>query len=385
LAVNGILNGADEKLQVGADTLNADGSMYPVIVTVGGADWNLSYDSATRTFTFTPDSGAPQTTDNTLDLIQAIQYRNSAVTPSDGARTFGFTLIDHALNVSAAAVASMVLNAARPFGIDKSGSAMSPILAEAVDDNGDGVKGDVNYLYFSEPVKVSAVTTSNLVLSGGAIWGTGTVEAVSPLLLGAESYASKFKITLGSSSMTTGTTLTLNLGDVIDQGGSPATANVVFTLPDMVAPTSSVSPPLTIAVDNQVSSSEAAAGVGVAFSFTASADNAFIRYYLNGTELTSKRAPIPTSSTASMTLNMAVADWGAAGIKGLSARLEDANGNLGPASVAKSVNYDSDVTGTATLSLSNNAGASVSSVDAGDVVQFSFAEAQDRSMPRTGP
>ncbi|NDF65668.1 MAG: hypothetical protein EB096_11015, partial [Betaproteobacteria bacterium] len=248
LAVTGILNGADEKLQVGATTFNADGSTPPASVTVGGVTWNLGYDSATRTFTFTPGSGAPQTTANTLDLIQAIQYRNSAGTPSDGARTFGFTLIDHALNVSAAAVASMVLNAAQPFGINKSGSAMSPILAEAVDDNGDGVKGDVNYLYFSEPVKVSAVTTSNLVLSGGAIWGTGTVEAVSPLLLGAESYASKFKITQGSSSMTTGTTLTLNLTDVIDQGGSTATANVVFTLPDMVAPTSSVSPPLTIAV-----------------------------------------------------------------------------------------------------------------------------------------
>ena len=375
LAVTGILNGADEKLQVGATTFNADGSSPPVSVTAGSVTWNLGYDSATRTFTFTPGSGAPQTTANTLDLIQAIQYRNSAGTPSDGARTFGFTLIDHALNVSAAAVASMVLNAAQPFGINKSGSAMSPILAEAVDDNGDGVKGDVNYLYFSEPVKVSAVTTSNLVLSGGAIWGTGTVEAVSPLLLGADSYASKFKITQGSSSMTTGTTLTLSSNLVIDQGGYSATANVVFTLPDMVAPTSSVSPPLTIAVDNQVSSSEAAAGLGVAFSFTASADNAFIRYYLNGTELTGKRAPIPTSSTAAMTLNMAAADWGTAGIKGLSARLEDANGNLGPASVAKSVNYDSDVTSTATLSLSNNAGASVSTVDAGDVVQFRFAEA----------
>ena len=184
----------------------------------------------------------------------------------------------------------------------------------------------------------------------------------------------------------TATRLTIAAANVIGTNGAAtdsAASNVAFTLPDVVAPLI-VTPPLFVSSNNYVNNTEAttAGGFGTAFTFTASSDNAKIRYYLNGAELTGKVATVAAADTSN-TLTLLPADFTGLtdGTYSLTARLEDNTstsggtvGNLGLSLIKSFILDRSLVQGLASARLSTDANSN-SSADAGDVVTVVFNEA----------
>jgi hypothetical protein len=395
--VSGLRDGSSEKINiynVGGNTsvdLNADGTSLPASITLGDTTqptWAVSYSSGV--FTFTPTASGVSTSasqDSAIWLLNSLAYRATAGTVTDGVRQFAFTVVDRSGNSSPTATASVAVNAARPTA-----ASSNPVVT--TDANGDGVKGDQFTLSFSEAVATTAVSTvSNWTLSGSTTLGTGaTITAVNPVTLGGVSYASQYLVTGGTGrTYTTGTTLTIAAANVLGTEGASndsATGNVVFTLPDIVAP-GAVTPPLNVSSDNYVNNTEAttAGGFGTAFNFRASSDNAKIRYYLNGAELTAKVVTVAAADT-SKTLTLLPADFSglADGAYSLTARLEDNTstsggtlGNLGAMTPAKVFTLDRSLTQSlASARLSTDANSN-SSADAGDVVTVVFNEAVNMS------
>ena len=235
----------------------------------------------------------------------------------------------------------------------------------------------------------AAVTTvSNWILDGATTLGTGaTITAIDAVTHGGVSYASQYLVTGGAGrTYTSGTTLTIAAANVVGTAGSgsdTAAADVVFTLPDIVAP-GAVNPPLYVSADNYVNNTEAttAGGFGTAFAFTANSDNSKIRYYLNGVELTGKVSSVAAADT-SKTLTLLPEDFVglADGRYSLTARLEDSTstsggtvGNLGAMSPSKVFTLDRNLDqGLASARLSTDANGN-GSADAGDVVTVVFNE-----------
>ncbi|WP_396433517.1 Ig-like domain-containing protein [Limnohabitans sp.] len=391
LRVSGLQNGAKEIITVHGATpsdLPADGSALPVSLRLNNATqttWRVTHANAEFSFTPIDDLGAPITASvsTVAWLLDAIGYKNTAAVVLEGIRQFSFSITDEAGNISNTATASLTVNAARPAA-----ASSSPVLT--ADADGDGVKGDQFTLSFSEAVATSAITTvGNWTLSGSRTLGTGaTITAIKPVTVDGVSFASQYLVTGGTGrSYTTGTTLTLAAANVVGAAGAAtdtAAGPVVFTMTDIVAPLV-VTAPLYLSGDNWVNNTEATAagGFATAFTFTANADNARLRYYLNGVELAGKAATL-TSSQTSQSLTLLPADFTALsdGRHILTARLEDSTstsggsvGNLGAMSSPLVFTLDRALSqGLASARLSTDANSN-GAADAGDRVTLVFNEA----------
>lgn len=363
VGVSGLPNGASEKLVVGSTALNADGSGLPATVSDGANTWGVAYSSGTFSFTL-----ANATATQAQALVRSLQYRNSAATLNDGLRSFSISAVDEFGQSSAsAAVSSVLVNANLPT------AAASPNLV-TLDANGDGVKGDQFTIAFSEMVEVSKVTnTANWTLSSGSLGTGASITAIGPVTVGSSTYASSYRVTAGSGySYTTGTTFTIGAANVVDSGGSAATANVVFTMTDIVAP-EAPTPPVSISTDNYVNAAEKAAATTMAFSHTAATAGEKLNLYIDG--VLAKTVTM-TAAATSTNISLSGADWGSSdGVNSLTARIEDAAGNLGSASAPKSVTVDTALSGgAASMRLSTDAG-TLGQANAGDVVTVTFNEA----------
>jgi len=364
VVITGVLDGAGESLMVGSSSLGAT----PSTVSDGSNTWNVAYSSASgsKSYTFTR-AGATATQAQTL--VNALKYLNTAATPTDGARFIAVSATDQYNNASTAAQATVQVNTVAPAI-----AASNPVVT--ADANGDGIKGDQFTLSFSEMVDASKVTLANLALTGS--YGTGaSIAALSPVTVGSTSYARQYLVTAGSGfSYTTGTMLTIAAANVVDTGGATASGSVVFTMTDIVAPTS-MAPPQTISTDNYINAAERTAAastpIDLAFTFSGS-DSRFARYYINGVELAGKVKTLASASATTDTLSLLASDLPASdGRYILTARLEDTAGNLGPHSVGKSFVIDTVLSQglqSMVLSDSNSDGAA----QAGETVTVVFNE-----------
>jgi hypothetical protein len=312
-------------------------------------------------------------------LLNALQYANSAGTPTDGARVLTLSATDDNSNVSGNAQATVLVNTSVPAI-----AASSPLVS--TDANADGVKGDQFTLSFSEMVDVSRVTLANLALSAGS-YGTGaSIAALNPVTIGSTSYARQFVVTAGTgATYTTGATLTMAAANVVDTGGATAAGNVVFTMSDIVAP-GAMTPPSSIS-GNYINAAEKTAAattpITAAFTFTGT-DSKYARYYINGVELSSKLSTLASASATTDTLSLSASDLPATdGSYILTARLEDTAGNLGPVSTSKLFVLDTVLASNANsvvLLDSNSNGAG----DAGETVTVVFNELVKLTSSSTG-
>ncbi|MEY2687021.1 MAG: hypothetical protein RL375_1219, partial [Pseudomonadota bacterium] len=361
IAVSGLLNGDSEVLTLGTTEIRADGAALPGSVSDGSNTWAVTYGEGT--FTFAPASGTFSAA-SAQTLLQTLGFKNKAGAPSDGVRMFDITATDQHGLTGSSVRSRVTINLALPAV-----AAVDPLVT--LDPNGDGRKDDAFTLKFSEPVKTSLVTLiDNWTLSGGASLGTGaTIEALSAVTLEGETYAASYRVTGGvGRSYTTGTTLTLAASQVVDTTAAQATQAAVFTMTDIVAP-GRVAPPEAIGVDNYIRAAEAS--VATTYTFTASADNHRIRYYVNGIELAGK-AQLLTAGQTSAVLTMSLADWGSAGAKSVYARLEDAAGNLGDVGISKSVIVDTTAETSFASAITTEAGAA--GPTAGDILTLNFVD-----------
>ena len=364
VSVNGLLNGASEKLVVGSTSLNADGTSLPATVSDGTTTWSVAYASGAFSFSLAGAASAAQA----QALVNALKYSNAAVSLTDGVRSFSISGVDAFGQTSTMpAQAQVSVNASLPT------AAASPNLI-TVDANGDGIKGDQFTIAFSEMVEISKVTnTANWTLSGSTTLGTGaSITAVDAVTVGGVSYAKTFRFTAGTgATYTSGTTLTIASANVVDTGGGSALANAVFTMTDIVA-AGQATPPASISTDNYVNATEKAASTSVAFSHAASTAGDKLNLYVDGIFL---KSVAMTTAATSTSVSLSGTDWGSDGTHSLNVRIEDAAGNLGTASTPKSVMVDTALSiGAASMRLSTDAG-TIGQADAGDVVTVSFNEA----------
>ena len=98
------------------------------------------------------------------------------------------------------------------------------------------VSGKTFTLSFSEAVSGAQLTIDDILVSNGHTLGSSaTLTAINPDTYG---FATSFTVTLGTgTSMVEGDTLTINADQLQDRAGNTATASVVFTVPDVTAPT----------------------------------------------------------------------------------------------------------------------------------------------------
>ncbi len=365
VSVSGVSDAALEQLTVNGHALNANGTSLPATVSDGVNTWSVTYSNSV--FTFTQTAGF-FSADNAQTLLRVLGYKDTAPAPTDGVRLFDISATDRHGNASEAVRAKVVINTASP-----NAASSNPIVT--ADGNGDGVKGDVFTLTFSEAVKVSDVTNLSGTWAAASVTalGNATIVALNAITVDDVQYASAFKFTKGSSSnYTTGTVLTVNANTLTDTGGSKNTAAIAFTMPDIVAP-GVAQVPQTVANDNIISSTEGSNGATVQFGFSASTDNEKIHYYMNGLEIANSVQTLGAGAT-SATLTLNTSNLGADASKAISTRLEDAAGNLGAFSDAKIVAYDSSVNNNVSVVLNTDAG-TVGTFGSSDTVTLQFGEA----------
>ncbi len=382
IAVSGLLNGTSEQLIVGATSYNANGTSVTGSVTVSGTTWNVSY--ADSTFSFTYVSGTAASAAQAQALIASATYKNSASTGIDGVRTFTFSAVDSVNNVTAtSAVATISVNAANPALVSVGTATAGTTVVSGVtytsytngslttlDANADGVLGDQFIVTFSEAVKVSNVTTTTN-WTNIATLGTGaTITALNAVTVNGVQYATQFLFKAGTSTTyTTGTTLTITAANVIDTGGATASSNQVVTMTDIVA-ASAPTPPQSISTDNYVSSNEKSASTTIAYVTPTAVAGDVLKVYYDGTLIKSQSM---TASTTSTSVFFSTTDWGSDGNHQITARVQDAAGNLSAVSASKSVVVDTAVQGISNvLVVTDTVNPTVS--NAGDVVRLVFAE-----------
>jgi large repetitive protein len=343
---------------------------------------------ANGAFSFAYSSGTAASAAQAQALIASAKYKNTASTGIDGVRTFTFSAVDSANNVTAtAAVATISVNAVNPalvsVGTATAGTTTvngttytsytnGPLTT--LDVNKDGVLGDQFIVTFREAVKVSNVaSTANWALSGSTTLGTGaTITALDAVTVSGNQYATKFLFTAGTgATYTTSTTLTITAANVIDTGGATATAAQVVTMTDIVA-ASAATPPSSISTDNNVNSTEKAASISIVFTTPAAVNGDNLLVYRDGVLVKTQAMTTGSTSTAvSLTGN----DWGTVdGTVGITTRIQDAAGNLSVASSVKPVTVDTSVNSQiSSITLQTDA-APTSALGAGDVIQVTFGE-----------
>ena len=358
ITASGILNGASEKLRIGSTNLNADGSGLPATVNAAGVNWRVTYSN--DAFTFELDSGGAATTAQTQGLMRQLSYVGDGILVG-GVRTFNMVVRD-TRGLLSSAVSTVTVDS----GVPTSRNGGQLITYDA-DNN--GVKGDQFDLTFTESVKVSdIVNISNWTSNAGAVGtvlGAGySLTAVDAVSVNGVDYAYRFRVTQGSGlTYTTGTTFTVAAAKVVDVQGTAASANVVFTMPDIVAPAATVTPPANISTNNFVNATERAGTTGIVFTLSGTAAGDKLNVYLDGQLV---KQQLATSGT----VNLTGADWGGDGLKNLTASIEDAAGNLGRTSISKLVTVD-----TAAPAAITSITALSGTLNAGSVVELVFSEA----------
>ena len=107
----------------------------------------------------------------------------------------------------------------------------TPIVASAVGTS--YKKDDTLTIKFSEAVKVSEITISNLTLNGGHKWADVTADATVDAVDDVDGYATTFTIKLGTNTdVAAKDTITITGSNVVDKAGNAA-SNVTFTVPDL--------------------------------------------------------------------------------------------------------------------------------------------------------
>ena len=189
LRVGGVRDGTNEKLVInGVDATPLPGNTGST--TVGVLTWSWIF--ANGTFSFTPSSSALATSAQTAALLQALSYRDAAVTSSAGVREFFISATDASGNTSAESVATMVIS----DGLTPQLLSAHPLVA--LDGNNDGIKGDQFVLTFSEAVKTSLITISALSLDNGKAWGASpSVTPIDAHTVGGTEYATSFLVNGG--------------------------------------------------------------------------------------------------------------------------------------------------------------------------------------------
>ncbi|WP_310625398.1 type I secretion C-terminal target domain-containing protein, partial [Limnohabitans sp.] len=394
IKASGVLNGTNEVIKSSANSVALSGTAGVAVTSTfsdGANTWwvTTTPDGAgNATLVFALANGgsaaAPVTQNATAaqgqTLLRALSYGNTAASLSEGLRQFTVSTTDAlGQTLLTPAVARLNLETSTPTR-----ATSNPLVTS--DGNGDGVLGDTFTLTFNKPVLISSITnTANWTISSGGLGlGTGaTITAVgTPISFNGSLYASSYLVTQGTgSTYTTGTTITPTTpGVVVDMAGVTATASASqwFNMPDIVPP-SKIVPPLNIATDNYVSYAEkTGAAIGTTFTLPigATAENVTVRYYLNGVEIagTSTSATLSTSATTTKTLSLSGNQWGTSdGTIALTARLQDAAGNLSAPSLPKQVVVDTKLSNVTSVKLVTDANAN-SALDGGDTIQLEFNE-----------
>jgi hypothetical protein len=190
LRVGGVRDGTNEKLVInGVDATPLPGNTGTS--TVGGLTWSWIF--ANGAFSFTPsNASAIATSVQTAALLQALAYRDAAVTSSAGVREFFISATDVSGNTSAESVATMVIS----DGLSPQLLSAHPLVA--LDGNNDGIKGDQFVLTFSEAVKTSLITISALSLDNGKAWGASpSVTPIDAHTVEGTEYATSFLVNGG--------------------------------------------------------------------------------------------------------------------------------------------------------------------------------------------
>jgi hypothetical protein len=219
--------------------------------------------------------------------------------------------------------------------------------------------------------------------SAGSLGSGARIEALDVITVGGVDYASQYRITAGAgAAYGTGSVLRIPNTLVVDTGNvnAGASGDLTFTMTDISPPAGLTPGDAAVTSDNIISSAAGDASVTLTYNFTVSdASHSKVRYYLDGVELAGKVSNISSPSARSATLTMARADWGSDGIKSLTARLEDSEGNLGPQSQSRPVTVDTQIMQGAT-SMVRTSGSNANA-SAGDVITVSFHEAVQLSSP----
>lgn len=194
--VGGLHDGSNEKLAF--RTTDIYNTASPEIALTGSTTsgsvniynfgtWNWVY--ADGTYTFSRSAPFFATIGGTF--INLLAYYNSAVSATDGARTFTITTTDTAGNVSAPVVSTVVVDTHTPT---------INATAVALDANSDYMKGDQFVLNFTDFVLASTITnTSNWALSSGTL-GNATITPIDAVTVNGQEYASSFWVKSGNTS-----------------------------------------------------------------------------------------------------------------------------------------------------------------------------------------
>ncbi|MCG8379016.1 MAG: DUF4347 domain-containing protein, partial [Proteobacteria bacterium] len=115
-----IANGADERLNFGANQIPMDGvtDIFLDNVTVGGVLVDVTYTAATNTFSITDSTGGTLTTADAVSVIDAITYQNDSDGPTGVARTFTITADDGAVSNGVVSTVNVVAANDAPDGTD---------------------------------------------------------------------------------------------------------------------------------------------------------------------------------------------------------------------------------------------------------------------------
>lgn len=153
---------------------------------------NLTWTYSNGIYTFRPTTaGATFSATQVQDFIRSLAYYNTAVSATDGARTFTITATDTAGNESVPVVSNVVVDTYTPSMNN---------TAVVLDANNDFIKGDQFVIHFSEHVQTTPITTtSNWTFSSGGI-GNGTITPIDAVTVNGVEYASSFWVKSGNTS-----------------------------------------------------------------------------------------------------------------------------------------------------------------------------------------
>jgi VCBS repeat-containing protein len=165
VAVNGLINGANEKLRIGSTNLNANGVGVPATVSDGTNTWNVSYSAGS--FRFSQSSGTA-TTAQAQALVQALSYVNKA--PTLGADAAMSTwLADGSTATANTSVAPDSTTTADQFSFNTS------IASGGIYRTFDSLVIGQSYT-FSTWVKLGTATNLTFAVNNGSNWNTYAAE-----------------------------------------------------------------------------------------------------------------------------------------------------------------------------------------------------------------
>ena len=203
--------------------------------------------------------------------------------------------------------------------------------------------GDVIIVTFAETVKLEGGGTALGAFSAATQSAFGTNPTVTAIASDTNGFATSWTVTLGTgSTITTATDIMLGVGAVQDVSGNTNTGTLSMNVPDNIVSARQAPTVLNVADNNVITNSEPVDGE----TFTIPLDGSkaqigdVVRLYTDGIEIGSV-----TSSNLpnSVSVDVAKADWGADGVKEVTARIDGTpnGGNLSDASIVREVQVSS--------------------------------------------